>query len=168
MVALVVSAYTNARSVRATRASQSLGAIKDVFVQRHKPEFVAALNAVRDPNFVRGTDSADGYRGLPKAKQNYANQVTNFYDDLGKLVAHGVVEEELILGAYGSSTLWAWQVLEPYIKAQRSINGTNFNIYFEDLALRVKRRPPYVIHAKLGLAGYYSKRHRLARFLNSH
>jgi hypothetical protein len=164
-LALLVSGYTNARSVRATRASQSLAAVKDIFGQRHKPEFIEALDAVRHETFMEGTDPSQGYNGLPDNKRTYAYRLSNFYDDLGKLVAHGVVEDKLVIGAYGYSTLWAWEVLEPYLKAQRSINGTSFNIYFEDLAFRVKRCPPDVIHRRLGLAEHYSKRRHLLNLM---
>jgi len=84
-----------------------------------------------------------------------------FYDDLGKFVAHGIVEEDLIIGSYGHSVMWAWDALQPFILAQRSIDGTNYNIYFEDLALRAKRNPPPAIHSKLGLTAPRSRWRRL-------
>jgi hypothetical protein len=160
-VALVVSMYTSARSVRATRASQSLAVIKDIFGQRHQPEFVDALAAVRTPDFRSGVDAAEGVTGLPQDKRLQANRLCIFYDDLGKLVAHGIIDEDLVIGSYGYGIMWAWKALEPFIRAQRVLNGTNYNIYFEDLALRAERNPPPVVHDKLGLTAPRNRWRRL-------
>ena len=67
-MALIVSIYTNARSVRATQGSQSLAVIKDIFGQRHQPEFVEALAAVRNPAFRLDVDPSKGVDGLPPDK----------------------------------------------------------------------------------------------------
>ena len=150
--ALVVSVYTNARSVRATRASQSLTVIKDIFGQRHDPEFVAAMAAVRSPEFATDIDPAGGVSGLPDGARAAAERLIVFYDDLGKLVAHGIIDEDLVIGAYGAGARWAWDALAPFIVAQRVLNETNYNIYFQDLALRTARNPPAAVHARLRLA----------------
>jgi hypothetical protein len=40
--------------------------------------------------------------------------VALFYEDVGKLVAHGVVDERLIVGSYGPNIVNMWEVLAPY------------------------------------------------------
>jgi len=75
-LALIVSMYTGARSVRATRGSQSLAVIKDIFGQRHPIEFVEALAAVRRPDFCLGVDPTGGVTGAA-ARGAEAGKSTN-------------------------------------------------------------------------------------------
>ncbi|MDQ0600804.1 hypothetical protein QF037_005149 [Streptomyces canus] len=73
-------------------------------------------------------------------------RVSLFYDDVGKLVAHGVVEESLIIGSYGLNIVNMWDVLAPYIYKERILT-TKAMLYFEDLAARAKARPMESVHA---------------------
>ncbi|MER6130510.1 hypothetical protein [Streptomyces sp. NPDC001815] len=77
-------------------------------------------------------------------------RVSLFYDDVGKLVSFGVVEERLIIGSYGLNIVNMWDALAPYIYKERMLT-TRAMVYFEDLAARAKARPMDSVHAQLRL-----------------
>ncbi|WP_138733096.1 DUF4760 domain-containing protein [Modestobacter excelsi] len=149
VLALLVAMRSNQRSVKVARASQALSVVKDIFGQRGRPDFVEALNAVRAIPYPLNTNV--GIEGLPDGLRNKAKLVMAFYEDLGKLVAHGIVDEDLIIGALGHSVVWAWTPLERFILAQREKNQTEYFIYFQHLAARAMARTPKQVHKKLGL-----------------
>ena len=151
--ALVASVIANQRTVRASTAGSTLMLVTDVFARRQQPDFAAALSMLRSPNFADGLDPAQGFSGMPTDKQRAAYLVADFCDDLGKLVAHKVVDEDIVLSTYGATTEWTWRVLKPFVHGQRVINQTNFDIYYEFLARRAAERPPARIHQELGLLG---------------
>ncbi|MGP4050013.1 DUF4760 domain-containing protein [Streptomyces sp. 2A115] len=74
-----------------------------------------------------------------------------FYDDVGKLVAFGVVDERLVIGSHGLNIVSMWDALAPYIYRERVLS-TPAMLYFEDLAARAKTRPMATVHAQLGLS----------------
>ncbi|MEU2348426.1 hypothetical protein [Modestobacter sp. NPDC049651] len=151
LLALAVSLWTSRRSVRATQASQQLTVVKDLLVRRHQTDFEEALATLRAAAFTSDNDPRSGYDGLRPTDRQRAYLVTNYYDLLGKLVAHQIVDEDLVLGAYGHSVHWAWTALRPFVYAQRAKNRTEFNVYFEHLAQRARLRPAAEIHADLKL-----------------
>ena len=85
--------------------------------------------------------------------------VGGLYDDLGKLVAHGIVKEELIIGSNGSQARRIWEAIEPFVRAERAKRNSNLWIYLEDLAYRTTQKPPATIHQKLKLHPYAGPTH---------
>lgn len=126
-----------------------LALVGTVFARRNQPEFVTAMTEIRADDFGRGVDPARGFSGLPEPVRSHAYLVSNFFDDMGKLIAHKVMKEDIIIGTYGQAGLYAWQALQPYVEGQRVLNRSNFQIYFEYLSKRVVARPPDSIHRKL-------------------
>lgn len=92
-----------------------------------------------------------GYRGLSPAARAHTSTIGLFYDDLGKLVAHGMIDEDLVIGSYGMQITRLWDALAPYVYVERRVHELDFWIYFEDLATRVAAFPPGRVYAKLGL-----------------
>ncbi|MFI7413634.1 hypothetical protein ACIBU0_33760 [Streptomyces sp. NPDC049627] len=81
----------------------------------------------------------------------HIRRVGLFYDDIGKLVAHGIVDERLILGAYGDAIPGTWDTLAPYICAEREKHRNLSMVYFEDLAHRAGRTTMQHLHVAAGL-----------------
>jgi len=151
VIALAVAVIANQRSVQAAQASSMLAAVSNIFTRRNEPTFVHALNEIRAADFGQGCDPAAGFTGLRQPAAEYAYLVSNFFDDLGKLIAHKIIKEDVVIGTYGQAGFNAWAILKPYVEGQRVLNRSNFQIYFEHLANRVAARPPETIHKKLGL-----------------
>ncbi|TDB87899.1 hypothetical protein E1264_13115 [Actinomadura sp. KC216] len=91
----------------------------------------------------------NGHRGLPEQARTHANTIGLFFDDLGKLVAHGVIDQGLVIGSYGTNIVRLWDVLAPYVYTERREHGLHFWIYFEDLAARTAASRPDVVYADL-------------------
>jgi hypothetical protein len=92
-----------------------------------------------------------GYSQLPPSARSHVNTIGLFYDDLGKLVAHGMIGEDLVIGSYGMPIVWLWDALAPYAYAERRLHGLDFWVYFEDLAERTASTTPAAVYARLAL-----------------
>jgi len=112
-----------------------------------------------------------GYTNLPVTAAIHVLPVSHFFDNLGLLVAHGIINEELVLSFMGESIEFAWLVLEPYIvkegelrKAIREgeLKKADYQEFFRDLVKRVRTNPPAQIRQKLLKPG---KLRRVTRYL---
>ncbi|MFD9566037.1 hypothetical protein [Streptomyces sp. NPDC059994] len=120
------------------------------FRETRSPEFLDAIEYVlyhlRDEH-----PTAIPFLDLPDVAKAHVRRVGLFYDDLGKLVAFGVVDKDTILGAYGRTIHRAWKVLAPYVYQEREARQRLAMIYFEDIAERALRTTPEDVHRRLGL-----------------
>ncbi|MFF4550416.1 hypothetical protein [Streptomyces sp. NPDC001435] len=123
--------------------------VVELFRETRQPDFSRAIEYISS-DLARQYSPELGYRRLPEEPLRHIRRVSLFYDDVGKLVAHGVVDERLIIGSYGPNILNMWDVLAPYIYRERELT-TKAMIYFEDLAHRARVRPQSSVHAELGL-----------------
>ena len=91
-----------------------------------------------------------GYSKLPTKTQKSVKIVSHFFDHLGTLVAHSIIDDEPIIGYMGESIDNIWKILEPYIKAERVARPTKeYQEYFEDLVIRIRKNPPSKIRENL-------------------
>ncbi|MEU1707883.1 DUF4760 domain-containing protein [Streptomyces sp. NPDC005706] len=124
--------------------------ILQLFKETRDPAFSRAIEYISH-DLAREHSPDNGYRRLPPEARSHVRRVGLFYDDVGKLVAFGVVDERLIIGSYGTNIVCMWDDLSPYIYRER-ILSTKAMLFFEDLAARAKARPLPSVHAELGLA----------------
>ncbi|MCE7048533.1 DUF4760 domain-containing protein [Streptomyces purpurascens] len=150
VIALVTSAWLAWSQLRSSRKSTVLAMILEGFRDTRGDDYLEAVEyvlyrlAVEHPQPV-------AYQQLPEESRRYIQRVGLFYNDLGKLVAHGLVDESLIIGAYGGSLLRAWNLLAPYVYLERQEHQRQPMRYFEDLAWRVSSRRPETVYRELGL-----------------
>jgi hypothetical protein len=150
VVSLAVSGLLAIRQTRTAAAGYALPVILEVFNQFRTPEFFAARQYVYD-DLNTEFDPPVAYTELPAEVQARVRTVAGRYDDLGKLVAHGIVSEDLIIGSNGTAVRKVWEAVAPFVLAERRKRDAVTWIYLEDLAYRAARRPPRAIYAKLGL-----------------
>ncbi|WP_369240910.1 hypothetical protein AB5J56_41080 [Streptomyces sp. R21] len=148
--ALTTSVAASRRQLRLAHNSNVLPIIIELFKETRTTEFLRSVEYIRSELAAQHAH-ADGYRHLPVEPREHIRRVGQFYDDIGKLVAHGVVDERLVLGAYSVNVQRMWQALAPYIYSERAQHGTLTMTYFEDLAARARLTPGPEIHAGLGL-----------------
>ena len=138
------------RQVRLARHANHLPVVLEAFQHTRSAAWLDAQEYILTK--LAEEHAADGgYRGLPLAARTHANTIGLFYDDLGKLVAHGMVDQTLVIGAYGTPIVLLWDALAPYVYAERQAHRMSFWVYFEDLAARTAETPPTQVYAKLGL-----------------
>ncbi|MGW4979089.1 DUF4760 domain-containing protein [Streptomyces mirabilis] len=155
VAAFATSIFVARRQLKLTQDSNVLPIIIDVFKETRTLEFSRSIEFVRDELSTRYR-SDDGYRNLPEQAKVHIRRVGLFYDDVGKLVAHQIVDEQLVLGSYGAAVVKMWDRLAPFVYAERQRHGNWTMAYFEDLAsrahgttmrdihrnIRLRRRPP--------------------------
>lgn len=150
LTALVTSALLTRRQVRLATSGVHLPVILESFKETRSATWFEAQEFVLT-ELAGKHESAGGHRGLPKAVRDHANTIGLFYDDLGKLVAHGMIDQNLIIGSYGTNIVRLWDALAPYVYGERQQHGLHFWIYFEDLAARTAATHPEEVYASLGM-----------------
>jgi hypothetical protein len=89
-------------------------------------------------------------KGLPDDVAVAAFQVSQYLDNLGVLVARGLLSAELAAGFLGDSILRMWRMLAPFIVRERELRTPpHYQHYFEHLAATVQRVDPTRARAKL-------------------
>jgi hypothetical protein len=81
-----------------------------------------------------------GVSGLPSDVKSKILMIVNFYNDLGRLVVHGALDEEVALSSFGENLYQTWIVLHVFIESERNLLPVRFMLYFEDMACRVRDR----------------------------
>ncbi|MFF5303503.1 hypothetical protein ACFY5F_29520 [Streptomyces sp. NPDC013161] len=152
-VALAVSGAAANRQLRIAQNSNLIPVIADLFRETRSSDFLTSVEFIRD-RLATAHPGNPAYRELPEDARGHIRRVGLFYDDIGKLVAHGVVDESLILGAYGGAVPRMWELVAPYVLTERQKYGTTPMAYFEDLAARAQIRTMGGVHQALALRGY--------------
>ncbi|WP_328692746.1 hypothetical protein OHA74_29980 [Streptomyces phaeochromogenes] len=147
---LITSLVVARRQLRLAHNSNVLPIIIDMFKDTREPEFSRSIEYLLS-EFTGQYPHEDGYLNLPPEPKAHIRRVALFLDDAGKLVAHGVVDERIILGSYAVLIARTWETLAPYVYSERARQGNFTMIYLEDLAARARSTPASSVHAALGL-----------------
>jgi hypothetical protein len=151
VLALGASLYASAKSVQAARAGLALSSVKDLLSRHHDRDFYEARKILKDSTFTEDLDISLGLDGMPREKRDAAHKVASLFEELGRLIAHRIISEDIIIGAYGGAILKSWEVLAPLIYAQRSVRSSAYYVYFEDLAARSQANSASDIYRRIGL-----------------
>jgi hypothetical protein len=149
VAALVVSSLIAARQVRLAAGGNHLPVVLEAFQQTRSPAWLEAQEYVLNDLAAHPADH--GHRGLPEHVRRHTTTIGLFYDDLGKTVAHGMIDQRLVIGGYGTTIVRLWDALAPYVYAERRLHGLHFWVYFEDLAVRTAATTPEAVYRALGL-----------------
>jgi hypothetical protein len=84
-------------------------------------------------------DSAKGFESIADEElQQLARSTSHWYDNIGVLVAHGMVEPEYVAGFLGTSAIDTWNLLKRFIVGDRECRKSigqddDYQDYFEYL-----------------------------------
>lgn len=152
LAALAVSVLLTLRQIRLSSGGNHLPVILDAFKLVHDPDSTYLKAEKYLLNDLPQEHSADrGVTELPNPARTHALTIGMFFDDLGKVVAHDIVHQDIIVGSFGSGIIRMWDALAPYVYQQRRTHANHFWVYFEDLAVRAAARPSAVVYADLDL-----------------
>jgi hypothetical protein len=93
-------------------------------------------------------DLAAGLSALPADQRELIRELTCYYDNLGALVAHGVVDVDIVAGYLGSAIVSVWETASPLIKAERThrnqvtYDHQRWQLYYENLYHLIRTRTP--------------------------
>jgi hypothetical protein len=140
VVALRVSGLVSVRQLRLTEHANTLPVLVDLFREHRSARLAQARQVVYEQSPT--WDLSAGLEGLPESERDLVRELAWFYDNLGALVTHGVVDIEPVSGYLGGSVISVWERLEPLVQAERVKRARNdlpdpnrWQEYFENLYL---------------------------------
>jgi hypothetical protein len=151
IAAVIVSALTVivvGLQVAEARKANALPATIDLFREYRSTEMEKARQLLAER--LPALNPASGMRGLPDDVAVAAFQVSQYLDNLGVLVARGLLAPDLAAGFLGDSVLRMWGVLAPFIVRERELRTPpHYQHYFEHLTATVQRVDPTRARSKL-------------------
>jgi hypothetical protein len=134
---------------RESKKANSFPVLIDLVREYRQPRLSEARKFVFDTvKDNRGYyDHTTGFLAFDATAEKHVRALSNYYDNVGALVASGAVDAEIIAGFMGDALKRSWEVLGPYIygerERRRAMNEPPiYQHYFEDLAVRIKRIDP--------------------------
>ncbi|MEU7578538.1 hypothetical protein AB0B50_13115 [Streptomyces sp. NPDC041068] len=147
VMALGVSGLVSMRQLRLTEHTNTLPVLVDLFREHRSMRMARAREVVFEQ--LPEWDLSAGMEGLPEAERNLIRELAWFYDNLGALVTHGVVDIEPVSGYLGGSVISVWERMEPLVRVERAKRAHNalpdpsrWQEYFENLYHLVRKMPP--------------------------
>lgn len=149
-IALLASALLAHRQVKVATHGNTVPIIVEFFREGREPTFLEASQYILKR--LEAEHSTDlGVKSLPEDALLHVLRVGGWYEDVGKLVVFGILDESIAIGSVGIGIERTWEVMRPYIYKERELSKSQFWIFFEDLAYRCSINPPRKVRAALGL-----------------
>ncbi|NUR69501.1 MAG: hypothetical protein HOU81_01635 [Hamadaea sp.] len=155
LLSLALSAVVGWRAITLSRQANSVDMVVDLFREHRGSDLAEARRFVYTSYTEFETNH--GLSGIPGDGRELIRRLSCYYDNLGALVAHGIVDLDLVAGYMGSSVVSMWDRLEPLIVAERTLrhaqtyDDQRWQRYFENLAILVRHRVPATARADQAL-----------------
>jgi hypothetical protein len=147
MVALLASLANARRQIRLSRHSNSVSVLVDLFREHRSDKLARARKFVYSE--LGSFDLAAGLEALPLEQGELVRDLAWYYDNLGALVLHDIVDIEPVAGYLGGSIVDSWKKIHPLVEAERAKRKTagssdpgRWQEYFEYLHNLVQYRTP--------------------------
>ena len=152
LLALVVSAGVAIRQLARLRHSNLLPVALDLFREFRTAEFREHLRYLRDDLWEQSPPGGLGVVDLSDEARGHLAPVSGYFNNMGVLVANGVVDAELVQSFMGGSIMVAWSRVAPYVEVERQRRSDpNYALFFEHLAALCIRTPPGELNRRLRL-----------------
>jgi hypothetical protein len=144
-LSLVTTVFLGWRALRLARHSNTMPVLIDLFREHRSERLAEARKFIH--NDLGECDASRGLDGLPERGQDLLRDLGWFYDNLGALVAHGVVDLDAVSGYLGGSVVASWNAVRAVVLAERAKrqgfdDPDRWQIYFENLYELVQQLPP--------------------------
>ncbi|NEA58070.1 hypothetical protein G3I60_28910 [Streptomyces sp. SID13666] len=146
IMAVFVSVVVSFRQITLARHSNTLPVVIDLF-REHRSDYLTNARSFVYRE-LSTYDLSQGLAALTEEKQRIVRDLAWFYDNLGALVTHNVVDIEPVSGYLGGSVILIWEKMEPLIRGERiqrnpsTQDPIRWQVYFENLYLLVRETPP--------------------------
>lgn len=137
------------RQLREARIANALPAAIDLFREYRSDSLTTARKVVFAE--LGGAEESPAMSALPDNVRPSAYLISHFLDNLGVLVAEGLMKPELAARFLGDTAISLWLKLEPSIQKERELRASrlwsgarDYQRYFEDLAVTLRQLEPEV------------------------
>ena len=140
LLAFAVSLGVARQQLSLARHANSLPVLTAMFKEHRDPELADVRSFLHQ---AAGTaDPTMGFAAFGDRRQGVL-QLAWYYDNLGALVAHDVIDVAPVAGYLGGAMLDVWRILEPFIITERASRSSSpdagrWQQYFENLAVVVR------------------------------
>lgn len=117
ILALLTSLGVASRQLRTSRTANSVSVLIGLFTEHRGHHLASARQIVF--NDAASWQCDLGMAGVPEGQRDAVRDLMWFYDNLGALVVHGVVNIKPVSAYLGASVLGLWDHLKPIIEAER-------------------------------------------------
>ena len=131
-VVAAVALLLSVRQIRLLRRQNLSPVVMDAFREARTEEWFEAFDWIR-ADLAREHSPDLGVSGLPEVARRRVRKVGFFYDNLGVLVAAGVVPEDLVLGFFGPGMKVCWDSVKPYFDVEGRLRGLRYLVFYEHL-----------------------------------
>ncbi|MBM0238863.1 hypothetical protein JNW88_20060 [Micromonospora sp. ATA32] len=133
------------RQLTLARHNNSLPVLIDLFREHRSNRLAEARHFVNSGLDVY--DLSGGFAGLPEEERELVRDLAWYYDNLGALVLHEVIDVEVVAGYLGGSVTAVWEKIRPLVEAEREkrthdTDPRRWQEYFENLAALMREVPP--------------------------
>jgi hypothetical protein len=143
LAAVCVAAWQIRSSVQGAKKANALPVISEIFNQWRSLDFNASLRRLIDARFEEL--AVPGFESLPRKLRQDAYEVCYFFDYLGTLAAHKIMNEDIIIGVMGTRLAQMWEIMSDLIRRERACRAHSlpqsvppgFLVYYEHLAKRI-------------------------------
>ncbi len=151
LVTSIVSAIIVYQQKRISRQTNMLPILVDMFKEFRSFEFKRHQFYIYNQLRQECKPEETGFRNLPEAAASHVLPVSHYFDNLGVLVAMGVVDMKVVLGFVGGSIESTWAALKPYILRERELRASTYQEHFEHLAALAQANPQSRVVQKMKL-----------------
>lgn len=121
VIALAVSTLVGWRAIRLSRQANAVPMLVDLFREHRSAEMAKARRFVYTQ--LAELNLSGGLASLTDDGREMIRVLSCYYDNLGALVAHGIVDLDIVAGYMGSSVVSMWDEMQPLIAAERAAAG---------------------------------------------
>jgi hypothetical protein len=164
IVAIIVSSMNSIRQWRLSRHANSLRVLVDLFKEHREDRLARARKFVYIELANYNTDK--GLSSLPEEERLLVRDLAWFYDNLGALVVHKIVDLKPVAGYLGGSVINVWERLKPIVDVERELRQVagmpdpgRWQEYFEMLYRMVSVTPGFTAHARINRPWYLTGWH---------
>ncbi|MFI9568361.1 DUF4760 domain-containing protein [Streptomyces rishiriensis] len=152
--ALLVSGAASYRQLKLAGHANTLPVLVELFREHRSDHLAQARWFVHQQ--LPGRDVSEGLQSLTPDELKLVRDLAWFYDNLGALVAHEIVDIGPVSGYLGGSVISTWECMEPLVTAHRARRsaagldqGADWQGYYENLYHLVRRHPPATVRDRL-------------------
>ena len=145
---LLISTLVLVRQISFSKKSNQLQVAIDVLREYRHIEFKNKVKIIF-ANIDSQNTTHKTFEDYPADVCNALRSVSNFFDNIGLLIFHKLVDKEIIIGFMGENALTVWNKIFPLILNIRAKSGMDYQCYFEHFICLIQEKDPDMVRKGL-------------------